>query len=230
MRRHIKLLGILLGAALIVMLGLQVPAVPTATAEKCKLRRPRVLVDAGHGGEDGGAIGKNGTLEKDINLQIALPLGELLQLCGYDVSYTRTADCAIYDPSATTIREKKRSDMQNRLALYEQAEGVISIHENHFSGTQYCGTQVFYSPNAAGSAPLAAAIRESVLTLLQPQNKRELKKGGDSISLLHKTTVPAVLVECGFLSNETERQQLETPSYQRQMALAIAVGVMNGGI
>ena len=193
-------------------------------------RRPHLLIDAGHGGEDGGAIAKNGTLEKDINLKIALPLGDILRLCGYDVTFTRTTDTAIYDPTATTLREKKRSDMKNRLALYEQADGVVSIHENHFSGTQYSGTQVFYSPNAAGSAPLAAAIRESVVTLLQPDNKRTLKKGDDSIYLLHKTTVPAVLVECGFLSNETERKQLETTTYQQQMALAIAVGVMKGGV
>ncbi len=230
MRKQIKRLGALLGAVMALILGLQAVAVPTAAPTAVKYRRPRVLVDAGHGGEDGGTMGKNGTLEKDINLQIALALGDTLHLLGYDVTHTRTTDVAIYDPDATTIREKKRSDMKNRLALYEQADGVISIHENHFSGTQYHGTQVFYSPNAVGSAPLASAIRESVLTLLQPDNNRALKKGDDSIYLLHKTTVPAVLVECGFLSNETERQQLETPSYQQQMALAIAIGVMNGGI
>ena len=208
----------------------QLQAKLPASATPPAPRRPQILVDAGHGGEDGGTMAQNGTLEKDINLKIALPLGDILRLCGYTVTFTRTADTAIYDPTATTLREKKRSDMKNRLALYNQADGVVSIHENHFSGTQYFGTQVFYSPNAAGSAPLAAAIRESVLTLLQPDNKRTLKKGDDSIYLLYKTTVPTALVECGFLSNETERKQLETTTYQQQMALAIAVGVMKGGV
>lgn len=193
------------------------------------LSRTRVLIDPGHGGEDGGTMAKNGTLEKEINLAISLPLADLLRLWGYEVTLTRETDISIYDPDAATVREKKVSDLKKRLALYEQAQLVVSIHENHFSGTQYYGTQVFYSPNAPASQPLAASIRESVRTLLQPENTRELKKGDKTIYLLHKTTVPAVLVECGFLSNEAERTKLETPAYQQQMALAIGLGLLHYG-
>lgn len=191
--------------------------------------RTRLLIDPGHGGEDGGAMAANGTLEKDINLSIALTLADFMRLCGFDVTMTRDRDVSIGDADAKSVREKKVSDMKRRLVLYEQAQVVISIHENHFSGTQYHGTQVFYSPNAAASQPLAAAIRASVLNALQPDNRRELKKGDKSIYLLHRTTVPAVLVECGFLSNATERARLEDPLYRQEMALAIGTGALYFG-
>lgn len=216
--------AVTLTAAAVWGLGRTVP-----TDADPKLSRTRILIDPGHGGEDGGTMAQNGTLEKDINLAISLSLTDFLRLWGFDVTMTRTTDMSIYDPAASTVREKKVSDLKKRLAMYEQAQLVVSIHENHFSGTQYYGTQVFYSPNAPASQPLAASIRESVRTLLQPENKRELKKGDKTIYLLHKATVPTVLVECGFLSNETERTKLETPSYQQEMALAIGLGIVHYG-
>ena len=222
--------AILLAAAVLAVgsgLGYLTRSAPADT--RASAPRTRLLVDPGHGGEDGGTMAANGTLEKDINLSIALTLADWMRLCGYDVTMTRDSDISIGDPGAATVREKKVSDLKHRLALYEQAELVISIHENHFSGTQYSGTQVFYSPNAAASQPLAAAIRESVCTHLQPENRRELKKGDKTIYLLHKTTVPAVLVECGFLSNVTERTRLEDPLYRQEMAVAIGLGAMYFG-
>lgn len=188
---------------------------------------PHILIDAGHGGADGGAEGADGTLEKDINLSIARPLGELLQVMGYVVSYTRTDDTMI-NTEGDTLRERKVSDMKNRLSLIEQADMTVSIHQNKFPQTKYSGTQVFYGTGSADSEVLATAIRTAVIGLLQPTNTRELKKGDDNVYLLKHATRPLVLVECGFLSNETEREKLKTREYQLQMAFAIAAGVLGG--
>ena len=106
----------------------------------------------------------------------------------------------------------------------------MSIHENKFTASQYTGTQVFYSANRPESQAIAESVRGRVVSLLQPENKRELKKGTKDIYLLHQTSKPAVLVECGFLSNEAEREKLITADYQRQMALAIAAGLLDYGL
>lgn len=185
---------------------------------------PHILIDAGHGGEDGGAEGADGTLEKDINLAISRPLGDLLQVMGYTVFYTRTDDTMV-NASGDTLRERKVSDIRNRLSMIEQADMTVSIHQNKFSQTQYSGTQVFYGTGSADSQVLASSIRSSVLSLLQPENTRELKKGDSSVYLLKHATKPFVLVECGFLSNEAEREKLKLREYQRQMAFAIAGGI-----
>ena len=188
---------------------------------------PHILIDAGHGGADGGAEGADGTTEKHINLAIARPLGELLRVMGYTVSYTRTEDTMV-DAVGDTLRERKVSDMKNRLSLIEQADMTVSIHQNKFPQTQYSGAQVFYGTGSADSRALAESIRSSVIALLQPTNTRELKQGDGSVYLLKQATQPLVLVECGFLSNETEREKLKTREYQLQMAFAVAVGVLGG--
>lgn len=186
-----------------------------------------VLIDPGHGGEDGGAQSADGTLEKNINLSISLPLRDLLRLFGFEVAMTRETDTAIYDPAYADKSGKKASDMRNRLSLYETAGCVISIHQNHFSQEKYSGAQMFYSPNHPASQTLAQEIRSAVLSYLQPENTRELKQANSNIFLLSKTTVPAVLVECGFISNISERERLKTSSYQRQMALSVAAGFLH---
>ena len=117
--------------------------------------------------------------------------------------------------------------MRKRLHLYNQASLVISIHQNHFSEPKYSGTQVFYSANHPDSTVLAENIRQSVVDWVQPQNKRELKRATDGVYLLYHTTTPAILVECGFLSNPEEREKLKMPAYQQQMAFAIAAGYWN---
>ena len=185
---------------------------------------PHVLIDAGHGGEDGGAEGADGTLEKDINLAISRMLGPLLRVMGYTVSYTRTED-AMVQAVGDTLRERKVCDMKNRLSLIEQADMTVSIHQNKFPQTQYSGTQVFYGTKSSESQELASSIRSCVLSLLQPHNTRELKKDDGSVFLLKNATRPIALVECGFLSNETEREKLKTYEYQRQMAFAVACGI-----
>lgn len=183
-----------------------------------------ILIDPGHGGLDGGTQAADGTMEKNINLAIALDLRDMLFISGFPVQMTRETDISIHEEGLSSISQQKVSDMRCRLALYESAQTVISIHQNHFGVPKYHGTQVFYSPNHQGSACLASTIRETVISGLQPDNTRELKKAGDGIYLLYHTTRPAVLVECGFLSNPGERESLKNPAYQQRMAFAIAGG------
>lgn len=216
---------VIVGAALAVTVALGVTGRRSTAA--CVDASPHILIDAGHGGADGGAEGADGTLEKHINLAIARPLGELLRVMGYTVSYTRTEDTMV-DAAGDTLRERKVSDMKNRLSLIQQADMTISIHQNKFPQTKYSGAQVFYGTGSADSRALAESIRSSVIALLQPSNTRELKQGDGSVYLLKQATQPLVLVECGFLSNETEREKLKTREYQLQMAFAVAAGVLGG--
>lgn len=186
-----------------------------------------ILIDPGHGGEDGGASATDGTLEKTINLAIALDLRDMLMLCGFSVEMTRDTDVSIYDAGCATTRQMKVSDMNNRLKLYDEAAIAVSIHQNHFSVAKYSGAQVFYSAAHPMSAQLATAVRERVITYIQPHNTRELKQATDSIFLLHRTVKPAILVECGFLSNPQESGKLKETVYQQQIALAIASGLLD---
>lgn len=188
--------------------------------------QPHLVIDAGHGGEDGGASAADGTLEKEINLAIALPLGDMLHVMGFEVLQTRTEDTMICS-TGSTLRERKVSDIKNRLSLIEQADVAVSIHQNKFSQTQYHGAQMFYAPGNNDSKVLGEAVRSAVLSLLQPDNTRELKKGEDTVYLLKHATKPLVLVECGFLSNEQECAKLKTRDYQRQMAFAVAGGIFS---
>ena len=204
---------------------LSLPVVERADADYRTATMPHILIDPGHGGADGGATGADGTQEKAVNLAISRTLRAVLHLLGFDVVMTREDDRSIHDSDAQTLREQKVSDMHNRLAMYEQATLVVSIHQNQFSQSQYSGTQVFWSPGHADSERLAGDIREAVLALLQPENTRALKRADDSLFLLANTTVPTALVECGFLSNPAECAQLADANYQRQMAFAVARGV-----
>ena len=186
-----------------------------------------VLIDPGHGGFDGGAVADDGTTEKHLNLAISLYLRDLLYVCGVPVTMTRQTDVGLENDSSISIREKKSSDMRRRLAMYDEAALVISVHQNHFSAPKYSGTQLFYSVNHPDSVLLAQSVRDSVVGWIQPQNTRELKKATDGIFLLHHTTAPTVLVECGFLSNPEEREKLKTPAYQQQLAFAVMAGYWN---
>ena len=189
---------------------------------------PKIVIDAGHGGEDGGAE-VDDVLEKDINLCISANLADMLRLSGYPVTQVRSTDAAVYSEGSDTLREKKVSDLQNRVALFNSDESniVVSIHQNKFENSKYSGTQLFYSDNHADSRNLAESIRTAVVMLLQNDNTRELKKGGEDIYILDKTAVPAVIVECGFLSNDEERAKLTDAEYQKMMSYAITMGVLD---
>ncbi|WP_322173719.1 N-acetylmuramoyl-L-alanine amidase [Acutalibacter caecimuris] len=192
-------------------------------------KKGTIVIDAGHGGEDGGTVAVNGALEKDINLAIALELKKNLEMNHFEVKMVRETDTAVGDQSLPTIAERKRSDTRNRLKIVEETGDclLISIHQNHFSESKYSGAQMFYSGNHAKSEILAEAIRKNIINSLQPENKRENKQADSNIFLLHNCQVPAVLVECGFLSNPEEAEKLCSDTYQKDMAAAIYNGVID---
>ncbi len=214
------------GLAVVIAAGCALDLSQSASAQ-LPVATACILIDPGHGGEDGGTVAEDGTLEKNINLAISLHLRDMLAIWGFPVSMTRQTDISIHSPEHTSTRDMKVSDMRNRLALYEQADTVIAIHQNHFSASKYSGAQVFYSGNDTCSEQLAAAIQASVVAHLQPQNNRQIKKATDGIYLLSHTQRPAVLVECGFLSNATEREQLKSSAYQQAMAAAVFAGYLD---
>ena len=188
-----------------------------------------IIIDAGHGGEDGGAVALDGTLEKDINLKIAKKLNSLFSEAGFSTVMTRSEDKAIYKETneKKTLRRKKLEDLKNRLSMANSNENnvFISIHQNKFTDPGYSGTQIFYSSLEEDSEYLARCIKESIKEKLQPDNKRENKKAGKEIFLLSNIKVPAVIVECGFLSNVEECRKLNTEEYQKDIALCIFEGV-----
>lgn len=186
-----------------------------------------VVIDAGHGGEDSGAVA-NSVLEKDINLEIALKLRDMLKASGIEVKMIRESDVSIYDTASGTIRERKVSDLKNRVKIVNNNKKniLVSIHQNKFEQSKYSGAQMFYSTNNDKSQILAENIRKSITGLIQPENKRELKKGGSDIYLLNKAAVPAVIVECGFISNEEEAKNLSNEEYQSKIAFAIYCGIL----
>lgn len=189
---------------------------------------PNIIIDAGHGGEDGGAVNEQGVLEKDLNLAIANNTSDLLYLLGFDVNSTRTEDTAL-ETEGDTVRARKVADMKKRLGIFNSSDKnlIISIHQNKFSESKYYGTQIFYSPNNEKSAILAENIKFSVKGLLQPENERECKKADSSIYLLKNTNNPAIIVECGFISNYNECQKLLDSTYQKQMSFSIIAGFLN---
>lgn len=188
-----------------------------------------IVLDAGHGGEDGGSVSADGVLEKDINLAIAQKLKPLLESSGIRVIMVREEDVSIGDQTLDTVRERKVSDLHNRLKLVEEHPDclLVSIHQNHFCQSQYWGTQLFYSPNCPESQQLAESIQGSVVQYLQPENRRECKPAGNTIYLLWNAQVPAVIVECGFLSNPSETALLQKEEYQMQMAVTLWNGILN---
>jgi len=190
---------------------------------------PVILLDAGHGGEDGGAVGIGGLIEKDLNLAIALKLESFLRAMGYQTILTRNSDTDLHDMTVSTVHDRKVSDIHNRFAMMEalrDKDVFVSIHMNKFPGSGAHGTQVFYSKNTPNSAVLAQAIQESVVRLVQPENTRQIKPSGDSIYLLYYAKKTAVLVECGFISNAAEAEKLQQDEYQNQIAFAIACGIL----
>ncbi len=186
------------------------------------------MANASHGGFDGGAVASDGTVEKDINLNISKKLAKMLSLGGYDIIMTRNEDIGTDDTDSTVIAQRKKSDLRNRLALMEKYPDAIyiSVHLNKFTTSAASGAQVFYSKNFEESAVLGQCIQNSVVKLLQPQNDRVIKQGTSSTFLLHNAKIPAIIIECGFLSNQNELSKLKNEDYQSQMAFAIAGGVI----
>lgn len=187
-----------------------------------------IILDPGHGGEDGGAVGWNDTVEKDINLAIAQKLRYLLELQGFTVLMTREEDVMTCDPDAEGITARKKSDMHNRLALMNEHPDavVLSIHQNLFEQSKYHGAQMFYGKNNPWSKELAQSLQDAFASQLQPDNSRQIKEGKKDLYLLWQSKNPIVLVECGFLSNPEECEKLTQEEYQNQTAFTILAGLM----
>ena len=181
-----------------------------------------VVLDAGHGGSDGGAVSCTGARECEINLAITQRLDDLLHLLGCPTLQLRQGDTDLASADAASISEKKVTDLKNRVArINQQADGVlVSIHQNQFSQSQYRGAQVFYAPNTESRA-FAALMQQNLRAGLDPANKRECKPGS-GIFLLEKIECPGILVECGFLSNPDEEALLRSKDYQKRLAAVLA--------
>jgi len=214
---------------LVVLVGFTLGSVKEVWIETAtEPQSPVVLIDPGHGGEDGGTTGTAGTVEKDINLKVAKYLAAYLDKANISYIMTRDSDISIHDDNCNTIREKKRSDLLNRRKLIENcgAQLFVSIHMNYFEQSQYKGAQVFYSPVNPNSKAFAQRVKDSLLATLKDDNKREIKQAYDSIYLMKYTSMPAVLVECGFLSNPEEEALLNTKDYQKKLAKAICNAIV----
>ncbi len=190
------------------------------------------IIDAGHGDEDAGAIADDGTLEKDLNLEIASLISGLLELNGNDVKMTRETDTLLYDyydDLEDYTGQKKVYDLKNRLKIAEEYESPIyvGIHMNKFSQAKYSGLQVYYSKNNDQSVDIATKIKDNTKLYLQKDNKRAIKKADSSIYILNKASMPAVLIECGFLSNENELNNLKNEDYRAKLALTIFSSIID---
>ncbi len=189
--------------------------------------RNTVIIDAGHGGEDPGAIGVNGEYEKDINLELAMVLGAALSEEGFAVIYTRTEDKMLYSPEENIKGMRKLSDLKNRCNIAaEYPEAIfISIHLNSYSQSKYSGFQAYYSEINEDARVLASEIQSSVKERVQSNNKRVIKSGS-GLYLLDNVSNPAVLLECGFLTNAEECEKLSKKEYQKELSLAIVCGII----
>ena len=199
----------------------------TAIAENRPTGKQHVIViDAGHGGIDGGATSCSGVLESKLNLEIALRLDDLMHLLGYDTRMIRTTDTSIH-VQGNTIASQKISDLKERVKIVNSQDAgiLISIHQNTFSDSRYSGAQVFYAENKS-SQELAKHIQDVLILGLNPNSNRQIKKA-DGIYLLEHIQKPGILIECGFLSNPEEERKLRSADYQKEICCVIGVTLSN---
>lgn len=187
-------------------------------------RQMTVLIDPGHGGFDPGKVGVNDKLEKEINLAIALKLKTFLEQNDVKVILTREADVGLY---AETDSNKKRVDLRNRVNLVEQVKPdlMLSIHQNSFPSGSETGAQVFYYGTSEESQKLATLLQEQMKKTLDPNNRRSAKSN-NSYFIIKNTSCPAVIIECGFLSNYEECNKLSDENYQEKVAYSIHLGTL----
>lgn len=186
-----------------------------------------VILDAGHGGEDSGAVGKNGRLEKDLNLELTLEMGSILEKKGYVVIYTRTDDRLLYTESENIKGIRKISDLKNRckIAANYPESIFVSIHMNSFGSEKYSGLQVYYKPGDNESRALADSIQQRVISEVQPDNNRKIKSG-EGLYVLENLENRSILIECGFLTNSSECEKLSEKEYQKRLSLSIVCAII----
>lgn len=183
--------------------------------------RTVIIIDAGHGGIDGGATSCTGIPESHINLQISLRLNDLVQLLGFETKMIRKTDTSVYT-EGNTIAAQKVSDLKQRVKLVNETKNavLVSVHQNTFLDSRYSGAQVFYA-NDDTSRELAKVMQADLISNLNPGSKRQCKSS-DGIYLMQNIQRPGVLIECGFLSNPEEEANLQTAEYQKQIASVVA--------
>lgn len=210
MRQKIKL-----GMTLLLLIGIMLLSRKISyvvTNQEIDSSKQVIVIDPGHGGEDPGKVGVNGALEKDINLQIAKKLKRKLEANGFQVKMTREEDQA--------------TGMKERLAIIEKAKPLltISVHQNSFSEASIHGAQVFYYSKSEEGRKAAEAVQNTLLEM-DSTNSRKIKANSEYY-LLKKTSVPIIIVECGFLSNPQEADTLLINEYQEEIAESICIGVL----
>lgn len=195
-------------------------AVTAMNQEDIFANRRCIVVDAGHGGVDGGTTSCTGVPESKLNLEIAMRLNDFLHLIGIDTKMIRTTDCSVYT-SGETIAAKKVSDLKERVRVVESTNGgiLVSIHQNYFAQSVYSGAQVFYGTHTDSQA-LAKKLQANLITSANPGSKRSAKKAS-GVYLMEHVSCPAILVECGFLSNPDEESLLRTAAYQQRLCCII---------
>ena len=193
------------------------------------LNRLVILIDPGHGYPDGGAVGKSGIMEKDINFSLAKKLGEYFLCTGASVYYTRMDDNSVALSDGKKFSENLKSNdlrLRKEMADTYNADIFISIHMNNFQDSRYRGAQVFYDGFESESSILANYIQNSLIEIADKNNNRKEKNSSSNIFILKNAKIPSVLIECGFLSNEVEEAKLQTEEYQNVLAFSIYSGVM----
>ena len=219
--RRLAAAALLLGAAFLCVYPL---LRPDFAASAVAAMPPRVMIDAGHGGEDGGAMSVTGTPESGINLEISLRVRDLLAFAGVQPLMIRTTDTSVYT-KGETIAQKKISDLKERVRIVNETENalLLSIHQNNFTDGRYSGAQVFYA-GTEGSAQLAKLLQEQLVSALSPGSNRKCKKS-DGVYLMEHIDCTGVLIECGFLSNVEEEAKLSCGTYQKKLCCVIAATV-----
>ena len=211
---------------LVVMLFLGIAGIGSNTVTTIKqqqpvVRRNRIVIDAGHGGIDGGATSCTGVLESHLNLEIALRLENVFQLLGYDTLMIRKTDESVYT-DGNTIASQKVSDLKERVRICNETPGavLVSIHQNTYLDSQYKGAQVFYAV-VGESQNIAKVLQQNLVAILNPGSQRK-SKPAKGVYLMEHITCPGILIECGFLTNPEEEALLRDAKYQKNLCSILA--------
>ncbi|UFT99537.1 N-acetylmuramoyl-L-alanine amidase CwlD [Radiobacillus kanasensis] len=228
MKRAIKVISWLMGVVVLILL-IQYPIQKSKDSWESwslPLSGEVIVIDPGHGGPDGGAVGKDNTLEKDIALEVSKVLQDYLQQSGALVYLTRESDVDLAEDDTAGLSRRKVEDIRKRVAFIQekQADLFVSIHLNALPSTKWSGAQTFYYPSLDASENLAKLIQSEIKRNLENTNRDAMAL--DSMYLLKHAETPGALVEIGFLSNEHERELLKTTSYQRKIAASIYEGIL----
>ncbi len=222
----LKKTNILIGVLMLSIAWMAYVALTSIMPANAPTALDTLVIDAGHGGMDGGAVGISGVMEKDLNLAVAVKLREIAEADGMNVVMTRTEDTSLHTTESARIRVQKRSDLEVRRNILNEtgAAAFISIHMNKFEQSKYRGAQVFYANNDKSKA-LGETIQKSLIEGMSDGNTRAAKSAPTSVFMLKGTRETAVVVECGFLSNPEEEQLLQKDDYQQRLAQCIYDGL-----